>query len=84
MPLADNPFAKHADILRADYGAALRIRALVLHLFHSANPVDLPYLLRGTDAKHRAVVFDMLTWFAKHGCEDAELLKAARRLSGDE
>jgi hypothetical protein len=31
--MTDNPFSKHADILRADYGAAVRIKALVLHLY---------------------------------------------------
>lgn len=79
--MTENPFTKHADILRADYGAAIRIQGLVLHLFHGANPVDMGYLMRGTDARHRAVVFDMLHWYAEHGESDSAFMEAAERLS---
>ena len=79
-----NPFVKHAAVLRDHYGAAVRIRALVLHLYNAANPVDMGYLMRGIDAHHRSIVFELLHWYAEHGENDAVFMETARALVQEE
>ncbi len=76
-----DPFLKYGDMLRADYGEAIRLQALVLHLFNSTDwPVDLPCLLRSTDEQRNAARA-MTDWYAEKGESDGVFMEVARRLA---
>lgn len=74
-----NPFDRYADILRADYGGAVKLQALVMHLFNPANPVDMGAVVR-LDSRHSIAAFEMLHWYAENGENDPIFMEVARDL----
>ncbi|GEM_PF-6137633 len=70
-----SPFWKHRGILLADYGTAQKLASLCLNLWNGNDyKVDLGSLLAGSDAKHRAIAFELMESYAKLGENDEDFM----------
>lgn len=77
-----SPFHKHRGILLGtDYGTALRLQALCLHLWNGeAYKVDMGRLLANSDAEHRAIAFELMQSYALLGENDRDFMTLCEEL----
>lgn len=79
-------FRVHRDKIIGCHSTALRLQAVVLHLYNGAYwaslaPVRLDNLLANADAEHVEILIDLLRSYARHGENDADFLALGRELA---
>lgn len=79
--LTTNPFTAYRSEICGRYSTALRLAALVKHLFNgSAHPVRLDNLLSNADEHHARIALELIAHYARYGENCADFMALARDL----
>ena len=82
----ESPFRVHRDKIAGFHSTALRLQAVVLNLYNSADwnkksPVHLDNLIANADAEHYEILIDLLAGYKRNGENDAHFLALGQALA---
>lgn len=75
-----SPFLRYRDVVLQEYDTALKLRALVLHLWNDGWPVRLGNLMANADARHKRIAFELIASYAEHGENDPHFMHLAEEI----